>query len=708
MRTKASSWPLPGVYSPVDLATKILQKHSRLRMPLSELDIFAQLCSLRSEIKVNEVFESFVEAKNLRKLIGYSTAAQLISQDAAEENESQKLSEKSHGALYTLLLLKKISNEASRPVHSFDLLEEATELLEASEVEIDFHVATPITELFLLGFREAYPLELSFLRQLEKRYAITKQSDLCAASAPQLPQGKAPLGERKQILWASEMKMPGPLEATLLSGADTSLRLSVPAHLRFYSPKIEKLKSGWPKNAAELLAHFNTSPVSLQMNELLQRIIEEKTPNAISMLEGLGYFRMLNLEHDATDDTLERKVPLTGNPSHPLLLSLEELPLIDPSQTLLWTRPEKLEELLSDFAIQLNPLKNFRDLEKALLAEGLEIPLMRVEQENFEKIFYSFAPEMKILSEAPSPKWENVPAHSLKSQLIRKALSPSALENLSRCPLQFYYQREERLGQLEIEDDIDVSPLRRGNWIHYTLENLDWQNPKKITSEQIKRSLIAHLSKAFEAKASPAYLKIMQAQTPQMAEALFHYVQQVDVALYESFPGRRSQAEMEVTTPWTSDITLHGRVDRMDFVGDGAFLWDYKTGNHSQKTLAKHMESGKFQWLLYKEIFHRQGTPIHGGGYINPLDLKKSRLFFFESAKLPATFYDRLEMSEVKHERITPKAEAELRDILLNKVSALIEIWKSGVRKANPIDNLECERCSFIGLCGYPYGVTPC
>jgi hypothetical protein len=145
----------------------------------------------------------------------------------------------------------------------------------------------------------------------------------------------------------------------------------------------------------------------------------------------------------------------------------------------------------------------------------------------------------------------------------------------------------------------------------------------------------------------------------------------------------------------------------MDFVGDGAFLWDYKSGNYSRQSLSKQLESGKFQWLLYREIFFREGTPIHGGGYINPLDMRKSRLFFFSKAPLKESFYERLDKADVKFEIIKADEEELLRNTLTSKVNEIIEVWKSGIRRAKPREKNECDNCAFVGLCGYPYGVTP-
>jgi hypothetical protein len=701
LRARESGWPLPGVYSPVDLATRILQKHSLLRPAMSELEVFARISEQLPLLPLQEIYDDYVNAKNLRKIVGYDEAARILS-----ENE---LSDKSKGALFILLFIKEFGQGSV--MHPFDILEKACALLNEDKnlTALSFHTAEPTTSLYLLGFRELYPLETKFINLLEKKFTVNRQmnalEDVPAELREKIKLGTEQIAKRKQIFWANDLNFPGPLEAKLLSGSLTNVRLNVAADLRFFSPTIERLRKKWinPKVDFPELQSALTDDDSKSVKILLDRIHSERDLSGFSFLNSLGFFQRSSFP----DDTNERNLPLAKSPSDPVLLSLEDLPLADPELTALWTESSKLSECVADFCSGLNPLKKFQDLEKAILAEGISPPRIQEEQKNFEALYYNLAPAFKILSSPTLTEWSTVPQYEIKTEISQKMLSPSGLENLYKCTLNFHFQRELRLNQFELEDDIKVSPLRRGNWIHYTLESLNWQNPKKITQEQVRTALIKNVSKAFEKKASPEYLKIIEAQAGAMSESLFHYIQHIDIPTFESLPGRQSKSELDISTEWTKGITLRGRVDRMDFVGDGAFLWDYKSGNYSRSRLAKHLEDGKFQWLLYREIFNREGTPIHGGGYINPIDLRKSRLFFFRSAPLKAHFFDRLEQSRIPFEQVSEQDEIQLQKTLVEKVSALIDVWQSGIRTAKPRDKNECDNCSFVGLCGYPYGVTP-
>lgn len=700
LRSFHSGWPLPGIYLPTEIAGKVLQKASLAKAQASDWELFTFIAHERADQKLEEVFDDFLQAKNLRKLISYDLAARMIASD--------EISEKSRGVLYTLLLFKKHSDEKNLSAHSFDALEEACELLESQSVKIDFHTAEDPEELCILGFRELYPAEERFLKALEKKYTLKKMSEELRYEKnlnERTPKDYALVDEVKQLLWVSELDPPAPLEAQLLSGASQPLRMAVASQLRSSTPYLDKIKSTWPQSSVWLDEALKQLKVPHEI-ELLQRIKSEKISSGPALLQSLGFFNKIDLGIESE----ERPLPLSQNPQNTLLLTLEDIPLIDPSQTALWTKKDKLKEIVNDFCAKLDPLKNYRDIEKHLLAEGLAIPRVEEEQKVFEKYFYGFINDFRILKQKTMPHWEQVSHFEIKAKNISQKLSPSSLESLYKCPLNFHFSREERIEQFEGEDELDINPMRRGNWVHYTMESLPWSQPKKITRELIQKVLKEKLPKAFDKNASPAYQSILLAQTKAMADALFHYVTAVDIPLSQYFPARKSQAEIDVSTELKINgktLTLRGRVDRLDFVGDGALLWDYKNGNFSTSKLAKHMEDGSFQWLLYKEIFHKEGTPIHGGGYINPLNLKKSRLFFFHEAPMPHEFYENLDANEIKYERLSKEEEETLRATLNEKLNRLIDLWSSGLRAANPLDASTCDYCAHIGRCGHPYGVTP-
>ncbi|MEZ4815683.1 MAG: PD-(D/E)XK nuclease family protein [Bdellovibrionota bacterium] len=702
LRSYYSKWPLPGVYLTTEIATKFLQKNSKLKVQASKLELFAYVASVRNDQELQVIYDDFENALKLRKLLDYSQAAEIISQG--------ELTEKSQGILYTLLLLKKCADEHNKNAHLFDFLQDATNeiddlLKRGEELRIDFHVAKKIDEFVILGFRELYPLEQKLILLLERAYKKTllktQLKEVANAQDFLIPTESCEISKVKQVLWASSLKAPGPLEAQILNHSESPIRLSVSSAIRYYSTEIDKIKSEWPQKSDWLETLIKGSSTDTEQ-ALFERILKEKSPSSISMLESLGAFQgsILNLQQK------ERALPLSKSPSDTLLLSLEDLPLINPEQAALWTKPDELKEIISDFCSQLDPFKSFKELEKFLLAEGIAVPRLEEEQKAFEKHFQSFLPQFKILREKPRPEWKTRPLLELKAQEISQKLSPSGLEALYKCSLLFHFSRELRLDQFEVDDALDVSPMRRGNWIHYTLESLPWSNPRAITQTLIKKTLIDKLPKAFNEKASESYLRLVAAQITPMAEALYHYVLAVDLALYENFPARKSEAEKEISTQW-GEVTLRGRVDRLDFVGDGALLWDYKSGNYSNARLAKHLENGKFQWLLYREIFRKEGTPIHGGGYINPLDLKKSRLFFFKEAPLRESFFESLEQNQVPYERITSEEETQLQDMLNEKVKSLIGVWKSKIRTGKPRESKDCDYCAYVGRCGYPYGVAP-
>ena len=250
--------------------------------------------------------------------------------------------------------------------------------------------------------------------------------------------------------------------------------------------------------------------------------------------------------------------------------------------------------------------------------------------------------------------------------------------------------------------------MRKGNLIHKVLEKIDFHDPKSVSALLIEKILKDEVTKAYEGFASPAYLGLLKSQLPQWAEALHFYIELIEKKLFVLFPRRKIESEKEFRFDWNKQISLRGRIDRLDFTGESYFLWDYKSGSFHQATFERHLENGKFQWLLYAESLARMGMPLAGGGYLNPLELKKSRLLFFPKAEalLGDDFFDSLKNAGIRFDVLTEDKHYALSQKLINKMETVLEELKKNDRPARPIKNEECKRCSFEGLCAYRYGVS--
>ena len=686
-----SGWPLPGVFSPLDLAKSFLKRISRLKSKIPELEAFAFVASQRPEIPLLKLFDEFLQAKRLRKFARPAYFGRVLEMNADSENK--ELAPATFGAVYINLLLENLAESTDRVAHDFSYLEVVGENFDASRVE--FHRFLNKKQIMHLGFRQLYSAESEFLERLAGHFEIVEQfAGRASHENTSLEENDSlELQSHQQVLWIGGASAPGPLESKLLTGYPTQLKTSVDAALTQFNEHVEKLKVEFSPSALLEVASRYREPV---IKDLVKRIIVENQPQHLDMLNALSFFPR---------DIVSRGFVEKAYLGQPLLLEWEDVPILNPKQTLLWGNLETWKTFLTELPDRGSHLNIPTEVEKYWLAEGLVLPSVVEEQKQLQEIVNRWAPEFKFLRATAKDKLAQTSEAKTVKALPSKLLSPSSLENLARCPLQFYFAKELRLPVIESPDDLAGSPMRRGNWIHQVLEKLDWSDIRKVKAKNIERILAAEVVSAFKDFASEDYVKILQAQITNMALAIEFYLQKIEAPLQNLFPNRRIESEKDIFCQWNHKVGIRGRVDRLDFVGDGALLWDYKTGNFSSTKLATNMENGKFQWLLYREIFEREGTPIFGGGYLNPLDLKKSRLVFFSGAPFAGEFYDDLKNLGVRVELISSTEESQMRDRLKEKIEVLMSLWLGPTRRAQPLNDETCGTCDYQGFCGRPFGV---
>ncbi len=176
------------------------------------------------------------------------------------------------------------------------------------------------------------------------------------------------------------------------------------------------------------------------------------------------------------------------------------------------------------------------------------------------------------------------------AQLTPKRLSSSGYEKLRNCPYQFFALH--MLGLKEDEELVDdISKRDFGTWLHAVL-NLFHQHQKNIQNQPEINDLITYTAIINIAEETitqsmklPADAFLPWASTwPKLRDAYLEWLIQ-----HESSGFRFEQSELACQTQ-LGDLTLHGRIDRIDRIDHAAetaseqtlMLIDYKTESSSK------------------------------------------------------------------------------------------------------------------------------
>ncbi|HSN34035.1 MAG TPA: PD-(D/E)XK nuclease family protein, partial [Ideonella sp.] len=166
------------------------------------------------------------------------------------------------------------------------------------------------------------------------------------------------------------------------------------------------------------------------------------------------------------------------------------------------------------------------------------------------------------------------PAPTVPAAQLPRRYSPSAYQTLLDCPYRFFARSILGIRELEEADDaLDKSDY--GNALHRILKRFHDSAPPLERDTALAR--LNTLSSA-EFATLPAY-------TAAAWRAKWESIQPayVDAWLAHAATGWRYESgETEFAVPHTAvgigEITLHGRVDRVDARGDARYVIDYKTG----------------------------------------------------------------------------------------------------------------------------------
>lgn len=267
-------------------------------------------------------------------------------------------------------------------------------------------------------------------------------------------------------------------------------------------------------------------------------------------------------------------------------------------------------------------------------------------------------------------EWDgNVPEAGLDYQKEGWSLSPTELETLAACPMEFFFKKVLRARPPERYELLPgrwLAGNERGNLLHdlfqdfltEMLENGEWVDADSYARH---RDLLADgLESALrrqQRRKPPRDALAYDRERAEMYEACVIFLTEEarrqargrPVCLEAAFGGAEADAEWDrvcpVEVPLGSGDVLHmrGRVDRVDRLNDhgGLMIWDYKTGSSRKFSRSDPFDDGRhLQPLLYtrmlEAVLAEKGNPdlVLGFSYFFPMPRDEGRTYTYERSIL--------------------------------------------------------------------------
>ncbi|MDP2265613.1 MAG: PD-(D/E)XK nuclease family protein, partial [Thiobacillus sp.] len=175
---------------------------------------------------------------------------------------------------------------------------------------------------------------------------------------------------------------------------------------------------------------------------------------------------------------------------------------------------------------------------------------------------------------SPLPGASAQPAPAVSADQLPRRYSPTAYQTLLDCPYRFFVSSVLGIRELDEADDaLDKSDY--GNALHRILKNFhDSVPPPERDAALARLGEISHAEfAALPAYAAAAWRTRWEKIQPAYIDAWLDWVGQG-----WRYQSGEAAVEVPFSVPGLGDITLHGRVDRVDTRGEARTVIDYKTG----------------------------------------------------------------------------------------------------------------------------------
>ena len=298
----------------------------------------------------------------------------------------------------------------------------------------------------------------------------------------------------------------------------------------------------------------------------------------------------------------------------------------------------------------------------------------------------SIGPVADILKDVPVTKYPKQAKQVLtgaitditKSELELKQhkfprLSASLITSYMECP---YICMAQRILKAERQDprDFELKPTDVGNLLHSAMEIL---LPKKLKGQDIKVEAEIEVllnSKNFKTLALHPLKKVFIKYYADIVEKIldkeFEFLKERGLELFEN-----PEATFEVKLDFTNDMTIKGKIDRIDVdkVNNKLYIADYKTATIPSGAKIK------------------RGEDIQLATYIMAM-----------ASKYPSYDYDGyyISIKNLTHTELKLNSTDEAKQIISIYGFKAIEGIQNGIYTPAPMDPETCDTCSYRRCCG--------
>ena len=269
-------------------------------------------------------------------------------------------------------------------------------------------------------------------------------------------------------------------------------------------------------------------------------------------------------------------------------------------------------------------------------------------------------------AEFPLPNETVMPAPSALKSLIPSRISASGYNSLVACPYQFYARHMLRLNELdEVRESIEKRDY--GEWVHGILHRFHQQF--SLLSEHTRAVLEEALQQISSEMFAPTVERdyLARAWLLRWQQAILTYL---DAQLKNEADGWRYQnGEVPFEMPLTDELTLHGRIDRVDARENESKVLDYKM-----------MDATRLRNKL-KEA----GEDVQLACYAHVYEADEAAFISIEKDKVISV--------------APPQDVPELAQANIERLLSLFEQMRAGAAlPAHGVDEA-CEFCEMRGLC---------
>jgi len=176
-------------------------------------------------------------------------------------------------------------------------------------------------------------------------------------------------------------------------------------------------------------------------------------------------------------------------------------------------------------------------------------------------------------AEFPLPQAAFMPAPGVPPSLIPSRISPSGYNSLVACPYQYFARHMLRLNELdEVREGVEKRDY--GEWVHDILHRFHQQFP--VLGEHAQSELVETLGRISFDVFAPTVERdyLARAWLLRWQQAITAYVESQLKSEAEGW--RYQNGEVPFELPLSDELTLHGRIDRVDEHDGECRVLDYK------------------------------------------------------------------------------------------------------------------------------------